>query len=97
MNLKEIRAKYEKATLPFHVDNPLRPVVILDQRDSHGRVFVVLEDFRKRQGVIEPIYNCHRYFTIGKNWECSIDKQSVSLNEVWEWLNGQNPANFEGA
>jgi hypothetical protein len=57
----------------------LKPLVVLNQSNVFGRVLVILEKKDK--------YHCHRYFNIGLDWTCSVDKQSVPLEQVWQWLN----------
>ncbi len=34
----------------------------------------------------DGLYSCHRYFTICGEWECSVDRQDVALDDVWQWL-----------
>lgn len=43
-------------------------------------VLVILKDKRGR-------YHCHRYFTIGDSWTCSVDGQGIPVEAVFSWLN----------
>lgn len=56
----------------------LSQLVVINQTE-YGRVLVILEKKGK--------YHCHRYFSIGPDWTCSVDQQGVELFKVWEWLN----------
>ena len=70
--IKDIRAEYEKT---------LTPLAVIDQIHNEGRVLVVLESKRTPGS-----YHCHRYFKLGEQWVCSIDRQGVPLADVWGWL-----------
>jgi hypothetical protein len=32
------------------------------------------------------IYYCHRYFTVGGEWEVSVDRSGISADEALKWL-----------
>ena len=67
------REKWEKGLVPDCV------------LESEGRVLVVLNNNPPFDDI--PVdYHCHRYFTIGDEWVCSVDGQRVPLEAVWAWL-----------
>lgn len=51
--------------------------------DLGGRTVVILENEKTNT------YYIHRYFLLGGEWACSIDKDGISLNEVFENLEWQ--------
>lgn len=54
-------------------------VVAASEQPELGRCLVVLKD---RNG----LYHCHRYFSIGGDWCCSVDIRGTSLfHSVIAW------------
>ena len=75
MTIEEIRADWEEGLTAECVLPSTR----------QGNILVVLSHVSWR-GQPETTYHCHRYFPIGNDWTCSVDKQRVALEEVWSWL-----------
>jgi len=48
------------------------------QRDE-SEVLVVLSGFAGQ-------YHCHRYFTVGTDWNVSVDVKSTDVADVFDWL-----------
>ncbi len=60
MKLKELREKWEKGL-----------EVNLCVVTKYNEVLVILED--EGEDYVDSKYNLHRYFTIGSNWDVSVD------------------------
>lgn len=43
---------------------------------------VILEDPNQKKNK----YSLHRYFTIGEEWQVSVDLRQVDLDEIWDHL-----------
>ena len=61
-----------------HWEKGLNPIFLQHTQDNYT-VLVILS-------CGEKIYDCHRYFTLGGGWECSVDFRNAGLPVVFEWL-----------
>lgn len=73
MTLSEQRKNWEKG---------LTPLTVIKVDDA--MILVILESSNATN---DRRYHCHRYFTIGQDWVCSVDGQRVPLKAVFSWLN----------
>jgi uncharacterized protein YbdZ (MbtH family) len=66
MNLESIRKEWERKQTTI--------LVVTKKTGDYSAVFIVLKNTDEQ-------YRLHRYFPTGEQWNVSVDKQSVSLED----------------
>ena len=71
-------------------------LTVINEGNAFDTILVVLEKTGKsRSSSLASLasaakmayrFHCHRYFTIGDQWMCSVDGQGVTMEAVWAWL-----------
>ena len=64
-------------------------VVVAEKQQDEGTFLVILRQWSYT--AVESLddgmgqYSCHRYFTVGGNWEVSVDASNVDAETAMKW------------